>query len=200
MKSFFRENPTIAFGLGLPLLLVMLFLIISGIPSLLVAPAQYAVLYATGNYNYQNTAQILVVEQKVQVTHHDDTQGMQRPQLWRFNPTTGAVREIAIIWSPTPANAGNNRAAYKHAQQSTLIDVAELAGVTVDSSSIAPDGYEFSTSTDRYSRNVFGGLFYSSRYNNEAVLKKSGRRIRLPSTINQSYYNNIQFVGWVVAE
>jgi hypothetical protein len=200
MKSFFRENPTIAFGLGLPLLLVMLFLIISGIPSLLVAPAQYDVLYATGNYNYQNTAQILVVDQKVQVNNQINNQGLQRPRLWRFKPTTGAVKEITIIWAPTPANTENDRAADENAQQNTVIDVAELAGVTGDSSSIAPDGYEFSTSTDRYSRNVFGGLFYSSRYNNEAVLKKSGRRIRLPSTSNQSYYRNIQFVGWVVVE
>jgi hypothetical protein len=51
MKNVFRDNPTIAFGLGLPLLLVAVFLAISGIPVLLVAPAQYEVLYAT-HYNY----------------------------------------------------------------------------------------------------------------------------------------------------
>ena len=41
MKAFLRENPTIAFGLGLPLLLVVAFLLISGIPALLVEPPQY---------------------------------------------------------------------------------------------------------------------------------------------------------------
>ena len=45
MKKFIRDNPTIAFGLGLPLLLVAVFLAISGIPALLVAPPQYEVLY-----------------------------------------------------------------------------------------------------------------------------------------------------------
>lgn len=38
MKNFIRNNPTIAFGLGLPLVLVVLFLLISGIPALVVAP------------------------------------------------------------------------------------------------------------------------------------------------------------------
>ena len=32
MKKFFLDNPTIAFGLGLPLLLVAVFLLASGIP------------------------------------------------------------------------------------------------------------------------------------------------------------------------
>ena len=66
MKSFFRENPTIAFGQGLPLLLVIAFLLISGIPALLVESPQYDVLYATEYYNYPNGVQITVVNQKAQ--------------------------------------------------------------------------------------------------------------------------------------
>ncbi len=69
MKSFLRENPTIAFGLGLPLLLVVVFLLISGIPTLLVDPPQHDVLYATGFYNDQEGLQIAVVDQKVQVNY-----------------------------------------------------------------------------------------------------------------------------------
>ena len=56
MKSFLRENPTIAFGLGLSLLLVVVFLLAAGIPVLLVEPPQYEVLYATEYYNYQSVA------------------------------------------------------------------------------------------------------------------------------------------------
>ena len=54
MKNFFRENPTIAFGLGLPLLLVAVFLLVSGIPALMVAPPQSELLYATGANQNQN--------------------------------------------------------------------------------------------------------------------------------------------------
>ncbi len=84
MKSFLRENPTIAFGLGLPLLLVVVFLLISGIPALLVDPPQYDVLYATEYYNYQNGVQISVVDQKVQVIY----QGVNRPTGSRASGAT----------------------------------------------------------------------------------------------------------------
>lgn len=84
--------------------------------------------------------------------------------------------------------------------KTTLIDVPDLEGLMVDSSSIAPDGYEFSVGNG-YSRNAFGGLFYSSRYRHEAVLTKSGRSIRLPNADGQYYYRgNTRFIGWVVSQ
>jgi len=46
MKSFLRENPIIAFCLALPLLLVTTFLLVTGIPTLLVPAPQYDLLYA----------------------------------------------------------------------------------------------------------------------------------------------------------
>ncbi len=198
MKSFLSENPTIAFGLGLPLLLVVIFLIVSGIPSLLVEPPKYDVLYTTGYNNYRNNTQISVVEQKVQVIQHELLPGDQWPQLWRYNPTTGAVKEIAIIWPNNPSTQGQNLTS-EQGRNSVLVKVPGLDGLTVDSSSIAPDGYEFRARSGR-SGNVFGGLFYSSRYRNEAVLLKGGRRIRLPNAGNRYYYSDTQFVGWVVSQ
>lgn len=198
MKSFLRENPTIAFGLGLPLILVVVFLLVSGIPSLLVASPQHDVLYATEYHNYQNFVQISVVEQKVQVTHHSNPENNQRsgtwqgPRLWRYTPETGAVKEIPIM---LPPNTAQDEVAI-----STVIDIPELAGLTIDSSSIAPDGYEFSAGRDRYSGNVFRGLFYSSRNYNEAALTKSGRVVRLPNAVERYYSRNTQFVGWVVSQ
>lgn len=198
MKSFFRENPTIAFGLGLPLLLVVAFLLISGIPALLVKPPQYDVLYATEYNNYQSGVKISVVNQKVQVVYQGSALGYQNPHLWRYSPKTGAVREIAIMLPPGLAPAGQ-RPAPEDAAKITPIEVADLAGLTVDPSSVAPDGYEFSAGTNGYSGDVFTGLFYSSRYRNEAVLTKKGRSIRLPNAGNAYYSNYTHFVGWVVS-
>lgn len=199
MKSFLRENPTLAFGLGLPLVLVVLFLIGSGVPSLLVPPPQYDVLYTTAYYNQQNTAQISVVGQEVQVIQKNYEKENQMPQLWRYNPTTGAVKEVSIIWLPIAEPTDNPQASNAPANQSRVIDVPALAGLKVDSSSIAPDGYEFRSNSTR-SHNVFGGLFYSSRYNNEAVLVKDGRRVRLPERGGQYYYGNSEFIGWVITQ
>lgn len=198
MKTFLRENPTIAFGLGLPLLLVVVFLLVSGIPTLLVAPPQYDVIYATNYYNYKNGVQISVVDRKVQVVHQGNVQNNMKPRLWRYNPKTGAVKEIAIMLPPGLISPEKKSTVAEEVMKTTLIDIPDLEGVVIDSSSIAPDGYEFSTGMDRYSGNVFGGLFYSSRYRYEAVLKKNGRSIRLPNSTDRYYSGNTHFIGWVV--
>lgn len=199
MKAFLRENPTIAFGLGLPLLLVVAFLLISGVPALLVEPPQYDVLYATEYYNYPNGVKISVVNQKVQVVYQGSSAGYQNPRLWRYSPKTGAVKEIGIMLPPGLAPPGQSPATPEAAAKITPIEVPDLAGLTIDSSSVAPDGYEFSAGANGYSGDVFTGLFYSSRYRNEAVLTKKGRSIRLPNAANMYYGNNTRFIGWVVS-
>jgi hypothetical protein len=198
MKKFLRENPTIAFGLGLPLLLVIVFLLVSGIPSLLVAPPKYDVLYATGYYEYQNGVQISVVNQKVEVVYQGIVRSSRKPRIWRYNPKTGAVKEIGYVLPAGLPLAGGKRPTTEELTQTTPIDIPDLKGLKVDSSSISPDGYEFSAGS-RYSRNVFGGLFYPSSYRREAVLTKNGRSIRLPNPASTYYAGNTRFIGWVVS-
>ena len=198
MKKFLRENPTIAFGLGLPILLVIIFVLVSGIPALLIDPPKYDVLFSTGYYNYQNGVQISVVNNKVEVVYQGPARSSQKPRIWRYNAKTGAVKEIAIILPAGLPLAGRTPPTKEELTQSTVINVPDLEGLTVDSSSISPDGYKFSTG-GRYSRNVFGGLFYPSSYRYEAVLTKDGRSIRLPN-VNGTYYGtNTRFIGWVVS-
>lgn len=198
MKLFLRENPTIAFGLGLPLLLVVAFLLISGIPTLLVAPPKYDVLYATGYYQYQNSVQISVIDQKVQVIFQGPAQGSPKPHIWRYDSTTGAVQEIAMIFPPRLTPPEKNTGIPDEVLKATLIDVPDLEGLTIDSSSIAPDGYEFRAGRGRYSGNVFSELFYSSRNRHQAVLTKNGRSIRLPNSQGRYYGRNTHFIGWVL--
>lgn len=202
MKNFFRDNPTIAFGLGLPLALVVLFLLISGIPALVVAPPQHDVIYAT-NYNHYSNApngfQIAVVGDRVQVDYTGNMQGYQYPRLWRFNPKTGAVKEIPLMLPPGLLPNTGRPVEPEKVPTVTPINVPDLATLKVDSSSLAPDGYQFSTGADGYSRHVFTGLFYSSRYRYPAELVKDGRSVRLPNTDNAYYGNGVRFVGWVVS-
>lgn len=199
MKTFLRDNPTIAFGLGLPLLLVVAFLLISGIPALLVDAPKYDVVYATEYNNYPNGVQISVVNRKVQIVYQGSSAGYQKPRLWRYNPKTGGVQEISIMLPPGLAPLGQRPITPEDAAKITPIDVPDIAGLTVDSSSVAPDGYEFSAGANGYSGDVFTGLFYPSRYLNEAVLTKKGRSIRLPNPTNMYYSNNTRFIGWVVS-
>ena len=197
MKAFLKDNPTVAFGLGLPLLLVVVFLLISGIPALIVDPPKHDVIYATEYYHNQEGVQIAVVNGQVQVTYRGASRdrGMQLPRLWRYYAATGAVQEIAITLPATLPAAPKGPDA---TLVTVPIRVAELEGLTVDSTSIAPDGYEFSSGHGRYSGNVFDGLFYSSRYRHQAVLSKDGRSIRLPNAVDSYYREQTRFVGWVV--
>lgn len=199
MKKFLRDNPTIAFGLGLPLLLVAVFLLISGIPALLVAPPQHDVLYTTGYYNTNSGIQIAVVNQHVQVHYLGRAQSYQNPRLWRFNPKTGAVREIALLLPPDLAAAGPTAPPPGEPVKVTPISVPDLTQLSVDASSIAPDGYRFSTGNDHYSDPFFTGLFYSSRYRQQAELVKDGRSVRLPNSDGLYYSHDTHFIGWVVA-
>jgi hypothetical protein len=202
MKNFIRSNPTIAFGLGLPLALVLLFLAISGIPALVVAPPEHEVLYAT-NYNHHsnpaNGIQIAVVGDRVEVNYYGSTQAYQYPRLWRFNPKTGAVKEIPLM---LPAGLLPNSGRPADAERPltvTPIKAPDLATLKVDSSSLAPDGYRFSAGGDAYSQHFFTGFFHSSRYRYQAELVKNGRSVRLPETEHAYYGNAVRFVGWVVS-
>lgn len=197
MKAFLKDNPTIAFGLGLPLILVVVFLLISGIPKLLIASPQYDLLFATGYNNYQSGLQISVINQSVQVTHQGDPQRNQKPRIWRYYAKNGAIQEIAYLFPPSTIHSESSSASADEVGITTIA-IPDLNGLTVDSSSIAPDGYEFSVG-NRYSGNAFGGLFYSSRYRHDAVLSKNGRSILLPDSVGRYYLGNTHFIGWVVS-
>jgi hypothetical protein len=109
------------------------------------------------------------------------------------------VKEIAIIVPSGLAQVGKTQPAPEESLKTTVLNVPDLDGLTVDSSSIAPDGYEFRLGRNRYSGNIFGELFYSSRYRHDAVLTKNGRSVRLPDVADRYYSGNTQFVGWVVS-
>lgn len=135
----------------------------------------------------------------MQISYVGNTQPYQTPRLWRFNPKTGAVKEIALTLPPGLAPNSGRPVEAEKTPSVTPIDVPDLAGLRVDSSSLAPDGYRFSSGADGYGGNVFDGLFVgSSRYRVHAELVKDGRSIRLPETEGAYYGNAVRFVGWVL--
>jgi hypothetical protein len=197
MRTFLRENPTIAFGLGLPLLLVVVIGLVSGIPSLFVPAPAYDVVYATNYYAGANGLRIQVgANRKASVTFVGENYYPNLPHIWRYNPKTNAVREIAIALPPE-LPPQNKPAPADKALRVTRITVPDLESLTLDPSSVAPDGYEFRSGENNHSPALLGDIFFSSRYGREAVLVKNGNSIRLPETDN-SYGYNIQFIGWVV--
>jgi hypothetical protein len=190
MKSFIRNNPTIAFGLGLPLLLVLVMLLASGVAGVMVNPPKYDVIYMTGYNDYNNGARIQVVGNKAQITYSNtNNYAPQAPRIWHYSAKTGAAKEIPLLIPPellkqTPPSSG-------------VIPLPELDALQLDASTISPDGYEFQTAGYGGSE-PFSPFIFSSRYRNEAVLYKQGNRVRLPNSDSNYYSNNTRFIGWVV--
>jgi hypothetical protein len=200
MKKFISENPTITFGLGLPLLLVVVFLLISGLPALFVAPPQYDVLYATQYPHQQQGLQITVVDQKVQVHYQGNVRNARNPRIWRFTPSTGSVTEVFIVLPPSLTASSSKKSTEEELLKITQVDVPDLEGLLINSSSIAADGYEFMVGASGGSRNILGGLFSSHRYRTKAFLSKSGRSVRLPNSNTNYYRSNTRLIGWVVSQ
>ena len=146
------------------------------------------------------SSDLAVVDRKVRVVYQGGSPGYQNPRLWRYSAKTGALQEIAIPLPPGLVPLAPGAVTPEVAARITPIDVPDVANLTVDPSSIAPDGYQFSAGAADYGGDILTGLFFYSRYRDEAFLKKAGRSIRLPRAGDGLYYGAYaRFIGWVVA-
>ncbi len=83
------------------------------------------------------------------------------------------------------------------AVQSNAIPVAELMGVEIDRSIIAPDGYKF-IANNRSNR---GGILFSapSSIETETTIDKNGRKIPIIYNKHDNvYYHYPTFIGWII--
>jgi hypothetical protein len=200
MKQFLKENPTLAFGLGLPVLLVIVFVVGAGLPNLFATPPKYDVVFAT-NY-YDNPAEgfrIHVTNGKATVNFTGNSY-CNTPQLYRYNVAAGSVKRIDIQVPQGVCSSNYNADAQKDKSRVVAISVPELEALKLDDSNPAPDGYQFSQGDGYYNSGILPSLFFSRSYSyNEPVLRKGSYRVRMPLENNSYGYYNTHFIGWVVA-
>lgn len=198
MRAWLKNNPTLTFGLMLPLLLAGLLLSASWFYTSTVPAPQHDVLFVTQSYG-NTSLQIAVVERKVVASYLGETPAAPPPRLWRFSPGTGVVREVAILL-PTAGERQSDALSDLERERRLLgLSIPDLDGVVVDSANIAPDGYTFTTVGDQYSDDLFRGLFYSSHDRGQPLLVKQGRRIRVPLGNQSATWVDVRFIGWVVS-
>lgn len=201
MKRFIHENPTLAFGIGLPMALVVIFILAAGIPNLTATPPRYDAIFA-GNYvdNGVNSYVIRVVNGRIDLSYNGNCGYANAPQLFRYQVSSGTLKPIAT--GPAPILPRECKPEDYQTGRASLhpISVPELEGVTLDASNPAPDGYEFTFDTNYGRGGLLPSLFFGfSSYGNEPVLRKGSYQIKLP--VNRGYYyaSNTRFIGWVVA-
>ncbi len=201
MKQFIKENPTLAFGLGLPILLVVIFLVAAGLPNLTAIPPKYDVVFTNNQYDSGEGFRVKVVGGKLNVTFVGECSYCNTLEIYRYNAAAGTVKRITVDAPPesrSPKETEYNQARHDALRGRVLpVEVPELKDVKLDDNNPAPDGYVFSQGEGYSSSGILPSLFFSrSSSNYEPVLRNGTYRMRLPIE-RGTYYYNARFIGWV---
>jgi hypothetical protein len=193
IKALFKENFVLAVGIGLPVVLVLLFFLAMVLPNRLVAPPQYNFLFTLDDYQRNGPPSVSVRYDVSKATLRatlfvDDKQNYSAiPRLFIFEAATQNPREIAVDLPAGPEAIPEDR----------LLRVDEVAGLHIDPRLTAPDGYEF-RSAEYYNRGLFTELFINGRSRYQPSLVKQGAHIRINLPAGQYGYYNLRFLGWVI--
>ncbi len=194
MKNFVKENLVLVVGLTLPLLLILLFFVATVIPKALGTPPQYEMLFTTTRYDYQNPPEhyldFSVKNQKlmIKVRKADDKNRMayHTKLLMVYDGRAETLSEIHIDMAQAAKIADGNDAVLQ-----------ETSGWIIDASTVSPDGYTLDGPSYR-SGGLVGDIFGGGYRNHDYRLKKGSVCYRLADIKGGIYYNQMQFIGWVI--
>jgi len=186
-----RKNAALAVGILLPVAVVVFFLLATYIPRLLVDPPQYDFLYVQ-DYSYSNP-----------------------PSRWRYEIDVDSSRKLrvrAFLIEPDKYAARNRLFLYEHLSDSVreislgppeaaeggpagvIVEVPEVSAAVIDSSRVAPDGYEL-VERRRNGGDLFG-LFYR-RNRRGLAISKNGAAVAVTSGDDFNWYG-VRFLGWII--
>lgn len=190
MKNFIKENLVLVIGLALPVLLIVLFFVATVIPKAYNTPPQYEVLFSVVNYNYQNrpdfdmsfsvkNKQLMVKPKKIEgKDNYNNTK-----KLMAYDAKTETLREIAMDVS-------------KFSDGAAMV-LEETQAMTIDAATTSPDGYVLEGSN--YNGNGLVGDLFGGGYRNQGYrLKKGSIGYKISNQQGNNYYDQMQFIGWVV--
>ena len=180
-------------GVGLPLLLVVALVVARMVPRYLVDDPLHDLVYAIDG-TYDGSADRRVQDVRVEGgrlvvrwTLVDQPSYQPRRRVLRADVAGGEVVELAV---PVP-----ELDEFEAPDTQVVYEIEGLEGSFLDTSSVSPDGYSF---TSTYSGGgLFGELFFSRSRGTRTRIEKEGRLIDVPRLATSSYYG-AHFLGWVV--
>lgn len=195
LKNFIKENFVLVIGMTLPVMLIVLFFVASVIPKSMGTPPQYEMLFSISRFDYQNrlpnNVDFVVKDGvlKVRITKNDiKDNNLKFKKLMAYDGKTDSVKEISFDISKIGDVADG-----------TEIILDETKNMTIDPSNKAPDGYAFDGPS--YGSGGLATELFSGGYRNQGYrVKKGSVGYKLPNTSRDYYYDNVQFIGWVVAK
>ena len=192
IKTMIKQNLALVVGLSFPVLLIIIFLLATVIPKALGNPPQHELLFVTSKYDYQTPNDYIVdfsvkdSQLKVKVRKNDDKNiDHNLKKLMIYDGKSETVREVRIDWSraASSANAGE-----------VLLDETKL--FQIDSAETSPDGYVLD-GPNYGDAGLLGGMFGGGNRGGGYRIKKGSVAYKLP--VNQTdYYQQVQFLGWVI--
>ena len=191
MLKYMRQNPMIAAGILLPLVIVVFFILATAIPKFLVEPPAHDFLFTVPDNNSSQPeieVRFDVVNNRLRVRLFKKKSNYPAVyKLYLFDHETLDVREI-------PIDLPNDTESFEDADE---IDLADLANRSISTERRAPDGYEIRPPRSR-NGNLMTALFGSNRRNRLSI-HKSGAVIDVPHPGNDAYYYyyNVNFLGWL---
>jgi hypothetical protein len=196
-RRFFKENFVLIVGLTLPMLLIAGFLLASRIPQALANPPQYDFVFSTTEYppNANNipVSVRLVVKDGVLNAQYVRTivpPGTYPYNVWKklyvYEAKSQKVRQLTFGF---PADMDKIEGSRNEIVEATK-------AMKLDTTLQSPDGYELSY--DGYSHSgLLNEVFWGGGYSHEPRLRKGASGVRLTTGNGQTYFNSIEFVGWV---
>ncbi|MFO0389914.1 MAG: hypothetical protein ACK502_09400 [Alphaproteobacteria bacterium] len=189
MLAWIKQNPTLAAGIGLPLVLIVLFSLASAIPAMFVEAPKHDVLFYSQSYSSKPMADVTLSvangKLKAQYKKRADQYSSNTQNLYLYSAKTGTVKQINV----TPPDAGT--ANWQDFQ------IPEVSNLKLDTNLTAPDGYTFEAYRSNRGGDI-GSLFFMGSYrSNGPIISKDGRSIPLNPATNDYYGYNAQFLGWV---
>jgi hypothetical protein len=196
MRAFLRNNIAVVFGLSLPILVVVFFLVANRVPRAFVAPPEYDLLLVSRDGQYDPRpfrVEIGVDDHRVRArVFKVDYAGNPaaayaniRPRLFRWSHATKTVREIPLALPDDVDSIDNG---------DDLV-IEDLANVPVSTDFRAPDGYELRE--PGYDRGPFGWIFGGGPSRRVVAKHGAAHELEMPNGIP---YWNVQFLGWVVEQ
>lgn len=190
MKEFLKENIVLVAAITLPALLAVVFAFSALLTNVSVEDPKYDLLVVTDNNYDRQPYQINVPNDRVVIRYqeikneHGIIQYGNKPRLWKIHVPEMSVEEI-------PLNLPENQTSYN-------FQIPGITDVKISNKSVAPDGYEF-TNYYRGDNNLMTEIFStgSSRYDDNAVLVKDGRVVKIKFHDGSSGYNT-NLLGWII--
>jgi hypothetical protein len=183
-----RDNALLGVALALPLVVVVVFLVMTMVPRWTVAAPQYdLVLSSIGSWDHggRHSLTFSVRDNRVVADFRPPAPNNAplRQTLYLFDHATLDVREVPVA-VPGDLVEGESR----------TVPVDALAARTVVAQTRAPDGYEFHLRTSS-SPGIVGDIFGMRRYDQNGSIRNGGRVIPITIPGNSSY--SVTAVGWL---